>query len=273
MSAQDVWEFTGGTVAQRRRFRQIMTLLFANGFATVDELVTTLGVSRMTVHRDLDELHARGALTKVRGGATVARTENFESSWQYRHGLCLDLKRAISLAALDLVEPGDSIMIDPSTTGYVFSQLLRRKAPLTVVTPSLPVIAELAGGEGIDLYAIGGSFHPHFNCFMGDNANQMAARFRVDKFFMSTAAVFGRAICHSKANAIALDRALFKAAREHVLLVDSSKLGHAALHVFGDASEWDVLITDSGASSEAVEELRQYIPRVLVAEVPEADAA
>jgi DeoR/GlpR family transcriptional regulator of sugar metabolism len=273
LTAQDVWEFGGGTVAQRRRFQQIMALLFADGFATVEALVDKLGVSRMTVHRDLDELHSRGALTKVRGGATVARTENFESSWRYRRGICMDLKRAIAGLALELVEPGDSMVIDPSTTGHVFSQGLHAKLPLTVVTPSLPVVTDLAGVEGIELFAIGGSFKAHFNCFMGAGAEQMAARFRVDKVFMSVAAVSGPTVCHSQASAIALNRALFAVGREHILMVDSSKIGNLALHVFGPTSEWDVVITDSLAAPEAVEELRQHAPKVLVAQVPDQAGA
>jgi DeoR/GlpR family transcriptional regulator of sugar metabolism len=242
-----------------------MTLLFERGYASIEELVETLQVSRMTVHRDLEELRSRGALTKVRGGASVARTENFESSWRYRRDKYVERKRAIAQAAVELVEPGCSLVIDPSTTGFVFSQLLRAKVPLTVVTPSLAVIAELAGAEGIDVHAVGGEFDSHFNCFMGVNAELNASRFRVDQVFMSTAAISGRTICHSKADAIALDRRLFDAGREHVLLVDSSKLGQSALHVFGDAAEWQTVITDSQADPAAVEELRQCGPQVIIA--------
>jgi DeoR/GlpR family transcriptional regulator of sugar metabolism len=245
-----------------------MNLLFENGFATVEELVDKLGVSRMTVHRDLDELQARGSLMKVRGGATAARTENFESSWRYRRNEHLDWKLAIARQAIELVEPGDSIIIDPSTTGHVFSSLLHEKTPLKVVTPSLPVIADLTNVSGIELHAIGGIFDPHFNCFMGANAEDEACKYRVDKVFMSMAAVNGRTICHSEARAIALDRKLFDAAREHILMFDSSKLGHTALHVFGDASEWQWAITDGHGDAARLDELRAAGPQVIVAATP-----
>ncbi|MDR1237219.1 MAG: DeoR/GlpR family DNA-binding transcription regulator [Propionibacteriaceae bacterium] len=266
MTGPDSWDFAGLSVAQRRRFQQIMKLLYVNGFATVEELVETLKVSRMTVHRDLDELHNRGSLMKVRGGATVARTENFESSWRYRRNQHQDWKLAIAQRAAELVEPGDSIIIDPSTTGHIFCQLLRDKTPLKVVTPSLAIIADLAMVSGIELHVIGGVYDPHFNAFMGANAEEEAAKFRVDKAFMSTAAVSGHTICHSQARAIALDRQLFNAAREHILMVDSSKLGHTALHVFGDASEWQWAITDSNADPAHLEELRGVGVEVAVAQ-------
>lgn len=267
MSGKEAWEFASRSVAQRRRFQQIMTMLFEKGFATVDELMESLDVSRMTVHRDLDELQARGSLMKVRGGATVARTGNFESSWRYRREDNLELKQAIARKAVEYVDPGDSIIIDPSSTAYVLSQLLHEKTPLKVVTCSLPVINELSEVPEIELHVIGGVYDPNFNSFMGANAEEAAANFRVDKIFMSTAAVAGRTICHSQARAISLDRQFFSAAREHILIFDSTKLSHTALHVFGDAAEWQKIITDSRADPAALDELRQAGPEVIVVDV------
>lgn len=244
-----------------------MAKLFENGFATVDELCECLGVSRMTVHRDLDELQSRGSLMKVRGGATVARTGSFESSWSYRRNDNLELKQAIARRALDFVEPGDSIILDPSTTAYLFSQLLREKTPLKVVTSSLPVVTELSQVPDIELHVIGGVYDSQFNSFMGANAEEAATKFRVDKMFMSTAAVSGRTICHSQARVISLDREFFNAAHEHILMLDSTKLAHTALHVFGDAAEWQRIITDSNADPAALDELRQAGPELIVVDV------
>jgi DeoR/GlpR family transcriptional regulator of sugar metabolism len=247
-----------------------MALLFEKGHASVEELVESLGVSRMTVHRDLEELNSRGLLTKVRGGATVARTEMFESSWQYRAREQLEWKRAIGRRALEFVEPGEAIAIDPSTTGHVFSQMLRDKAPLKVVTPSLAVVNELSRMDDIEIHVVGGVYDAHFNCFMGVNAENTAASFRVDKLFMSTAAISGHTICHSQPQAISLDRMLFSVAREHIMLVDSTKLSHSALHVFGDASEWEVIITDSRADPAALAELQAYAKDVIVVDLPDS---
>jgi len=267
---QGVWEISGGSLARGDRFRKIMTLLFAKGFATVDELVETLDVSRMTVHRDLDELASRGVLTKVRGGATVARTAKFESSWDYRLNQQLALKQVIARQALELVEPGDSLIIDPSTTGLIFARMLGEKTPLTVVTASLAIIIELSDNQAIELHGVGGVFDPHFNCFLGPDAVAAASGFRVDKLFMSTAAVSGHTICHSQTRAISLDRALFEVANTRILMFDSSKLCHSALHVFGEVSDWDIIITDSLAEPAALEELKSLAANLIVADASEA---
>ena len=270
MVGPEVWEYAGGSVARSMRSRQILSILFEKGFATVEELVEELQVSRMTVHRDLDELQSRGALTKVRGGATAARTSSFESNWHFRRKEHLEAKEAIAQRALDYVEPGDSLVIDPSTTGHVFCQLLSEKAPLKVVTCSLPVITDLSNVPDIELHVIGGVYDPNFHCFMGTNAQEAAKRFRVDKIFMSTAALSGRTMFHSQERAISLDRQLFNSAREHILLCDSSKLSHTALHVFGDASEWQVIITDSNADPAALEELRDTGPQIDIVDIDPA---
>ncbi|MDR3069547.1 MAG: DeoR/GlpR family DNA-binding transcription regulator [Propionibacteriaceae bacterium] len=271
MAKQDIWDFPDCSIAQRRRFRRIMSVLFEKGFATVDELVDTLGVSRMTVHRDLDDLDSRGTLTKVRGGATVGRTEQFESSWEYRTRVELGRKQAIAAKAIEYVEPGDSLMLDPSTTAHIFSKYLVSKTPLKVVTPNLHIINELADVQGIELHSLGGVYDLHFSAFMGAHSELSAASFRVDKIFMSTAAISGRTVCHSQARAIRLDRALFEVARQHILILDSSKLGNSALHVFGDVSEWDIIITDDGATEAELDVLRGAGPEVIVAKV--ADVA
>jgi DeoR/GlpR family transcriptional regulator of sugar metabolism len=265
----EVWEFAGGSVAQRIRFRRIMDMLFEKGFASVDELVDALSVSRMTVHRDLDELDSRGALRKVRGGATVGRTEQFESSWDYRARLAIDKKQAIATKALDYVDPGDSLIIDASSTVYALSKLLSTRTPLTVVTATLPVLAELAPVPSIELHSVGGEYDAHFRSFMGEHADQSARRFRVDKAFISMAAVSGTTICHSQAKAIQLNRAFFDVARTRILMVDSTKFGHSAIHVFSDASEWDLIITDSGAAPADVDALRAAGAEVVVVDVPD----
>lgn len=255
-ASNEVWELGGGSIAQRARFRRIMDILFEKGFASVDELVGELSVSRMTVHRDLDELDSRGALRKVRGGATVGRTEQFESSWEYRTRIAVDKKIAIARRALDYVEPGSSLCIDGSSTVHELTKLLAAKTPLTVVTASLPALGELALVPGVELHSVAGEYDPHFRTFMGARAEQSIRQMRVDTAFISMAAIAGTTVCHSQAKAIELNRAFFDIAKTRILLVDSTKFGHSAIHVFSEISDWDLVITDSEAPAEDVEVLR-----------------
>lgn len=261
-ASNEVWESGGGSIAQRARFRRIMDILFEKGFASVDELVGDLSVSRMTVHRDLDELDSRGALRKVRGGATVGRTEQFESSWEYRTRIAVDKKIAIARRALDYVEPGSSLSIDSSSTVHELAKLLVAKTPLTVVTSSLPVLGELAVVPGVELHSVAGEYDPHFRAFMGTRAEQSIRQMRVDTAFISMAAIAGTTVCHSQAKAIQLNRALFDIATTRILLVDSTKFGHSAIHVFSEISDWDLVITDAEAPTQDVETLRAAGVRV-----------
>ena len=116
------------------RQQRIVEHVLAQGSASAIELVELTGVSLMTVHRDVDELARRGVVRKYRGGVSAQPTSVFESHSDYRRTVRLAEKNAIADAALEMVEPGSSIMVDDSTTALALVRRLGEVGPLTVVT-------------------------------------------------------------------------------------------------------------------------------------------
>jgi DeoR/GlpR family transcriptional regulator of sugar metabolism len=94
----------------------------SEGSVTVDQLVSLLGVSRMTVHRDLDVLEADAVLRKVRGGATALRSSLFESDFPFRLTSSVAAKNAIGRAAATFVDGGQAVICDESTTTMAGSE-------------------------------------------------------------------------------------------------------------------------------------------------------
>src|SRR6056297_2380058 len=103
----------GGSRMKRSDRQQAITdLLVAEGEVDLDDLAARFGVSRMTIHRDLDDLESAGVLRKIRGGATIRAGTQFESDFRIRERQDSGAKAAMAEAALDLVEPGMTVMVN-----------------------------------------------------------------------------------------------------------------------------------------------------------------
>jgi DeoR-like helix-turn-helix domain/DeoR C terminal sensor domain len=137
-----------GQTAPRERREQIRKLVVDEGFVRIEDLAETYGVSIMTIHRDLDTLQTEGWLRKVRGGATARPSAQYHGDVRHRIEAMADIKQLLARTALDLVEPGQAVMVDESTTGLALAELLPNKSPLTVITNFLAIVNRLAGGPG-----------------------------------------------------------------------------------------------------------------------------
>ena len=142
-------------------------MLVEHGSATLEALAEHFGVSKMTIHRDLDALEAEGRLRKLRGGATLESSGQFESDFRYRARMAGEEKARIAQHAAGFVEPGMSVMVDDGSTSQALAPHLAAIRPLTVITNNLGLISDLSGKPGIELIALGGNYASKFNGFFG----------------------------------------------------------------------------------------------------------
>ena len=132
----------------RQRQEQILELVLANGGARVSDLVEQLGVSDMTVRRDIAFLARRGLVARVHGGATaVGGRSTDEPGFAAKSAMQTEEKAAIAVAAASLVRPGDSVALSAGTTTYAVALELRGVPDLTVVTNSVPAGRRAARGR------------------------------------------------------------------------------------------------------------------------------
>lgn len=242
----------------RRVIRQqaMSHVIMTEGAVRIEDLAERFGVSVMTTHRDLDELEFRGLLRKSRGIATALPSSLVESSDVFRASQQLDSKIELAHAAMDLVEPGQAIMLDDSTTVQQITPLLPTKAPLTVITNCLTIINEMNNVRGITLVALGGNYYNWCSSFMGRMTTTAIGQLRADLFIMSTAAITDDICFHQSAETVDTKRAMFEVSATKVLLADRSKFTKRALYSLARLSEFDHVIVDSRTDPKEVQNLQ-----------------
>ncbi|WP_460783113.1 DeoR/GlpR family DNA-binding transcription regulator [Microbacterium tumbae] len=256
---------------QAARQRAISQAVMDEGAIRIDDLAERFGISKMTVHRDLDDLQEQGLLRKARGMATVLSTSLVESSDVYRAGLQSAEKEALARAVLQHIDPGEAIFLDDSTTVMHLAHLLGARTPLTVITNVLTLMNVLHSVRGISLISLGGSYYNWCSAFMGRMTIETIAGLRADTFIMSTSAVTDDICYHQSVDTVDTKRAMFEASARRILLVDHTKFGRRALHRLAALDEFDLVIVDSKTGAEHIERLRSSGIRVEVAGVPQAD--
>jgi DeoR/GlpR family transcriptional regulator of sugar metabolism len=254
---------SGRSKAARLSF--ITDAVHNDGFVTVDDLADALGVSRMTVHRDLDELQTANVLRKVRGGASGQRTTAFENDFQSRASARLTEKRAVAQVAAGLASEGDVVVVDDSSTaGELVPHLLELK-PLTVITNFLAVIEKIRGIAGVSLIGLGGEYDSRYHSFLGAQCEQALADLHADVLFASSSALLGTDVFHQDQRVVGVKQAMMRASRRRVLMMDHSKVGHGALHRVGSVSEFTHVVLDSATRPEDVRLVEESGVEVLVA--------
>lgn len=241
-----------------------------SGSVTVDHLVATLGVSRMTIHRDLDALEQDGVLRKVRGGATATRSSLFESDLPFRLTAAVAAKAAIGREAAGLLERGQAVLCDESTTTMAALRAYDPGETITVITNCFPTMRFVTESTKHRLIALGGDYVPRYQAFLGILCEKTIANLYADVLLVSCSAVIGRQTFHQDQQIVAVKRAMLAVAPLRVLLLDSTKIGTGAIYSLSYIRDFTHLITDTGAPTAFLEAAREDGLQVIVA--PDIDA-
>jgi DeoR/GlpR family transcriptional regulator of sugar metabolism len=237
----------------RQRQELILAAVRTTGGAKVSELVERLGVSDMTVRRDIEVLARRGLVTRVHGGATTAGSSVEEPGFAAKSGLHTAAKQAIGAAAAKLVEPGASVALSAGTTTHAVASALLDTPRLTVVTNSLPVAALLheAGREDLTVVLTGGERTPS-DALVGPVAVAALRHLHVDWLLMGVHGMDAEAgfttpnLVEAETN-----RALVRSARQVAVVADNSKWGVVGLSTIATLEDVDVVVTDDGLEPAA----------------------
>jgi DeoR/GlpR family transcriptional regulator of sugar metabolism len=250
-------------VARSLRRDRITRILENRKQISVSELTERLGVSEVTIRKDLSLLEDEGLLVRTRGGAMLAEDRERNRHIRLRKEEHLQAKEAIAARAAELIEEGDTIFLDSGSTCALLAARVR-DMELQVVTNSLDVVNVLSESRAVTLYCVGGSFRPDAGSFIGPTGLDALSKYRVDICFLGTTG-FAEDGSLSSQNVLEsqMKKQALHAAKRRVLLADRGKFGVAAFSVFGTAGEIDVVVMD--ADEELQERIRALGPEVLAA--------
>lgn len=257
--------------------RQRQTLILArvreDGGVRVADLARELGVSDMTVRRDLEILDNRGLIEKVHGGATaLPGSALFEPGFAVKSSLQQAEKESIADAAFGLVVPGTAIGISAGTTTYALARRLVDVAGLTVVTNSVPVadVLHRAGRTDQTIILTGGVRTPS-DALVGPFAVAALRTIHLDQVFLGVHGMDPRS-GFTTPNVLEADtdRALAAAGRRLVVVADSSKWGVIGISSIARLDEADTLVTDAGLDPAAREIAAERVRELLIAPSSEA---
>ncbi len=242
---------------KEERWRAILNLLDTHGKIRVNELAEKMNVSEATVRRDLETMQGQGLLQRTHGGAMLTTQPTaLEISFDESQTRLLPEKIAIGKEAAKLVNPGESIIIESGSTTLEFARFLVDISPLTVLTNSLAIARELSVNKDIEIMVLGGTLRRQSASLVGPWVAEILKHIRVDKAFLGVNGIsigFGM----SAPNPFTAEsrKAMMAAARQKVALADHNKLGVENLYFVAKMEDLDILITDSGASADSVENI------------------
>ena len=226
-----------------QRQHLILSRLRTRGAVRITALSKELGVSAMTIRRDIADLADKGLLKRVHGGAVSTSTLLSEPLFSVKSQMDIGLKDAIAQEAVKYVAPGDVIAIGGGTTAYVFAQHLlesQQSSGITILTNSIPVAELVQALESKDVEVIvTGGVTTRSNSLVGPIADKVVASLRVNTVFPGTHSVsIPRGFLMPNSLEAATDMAMMDIADRTIILTDHTKWSCTSLSLFARFDQW-----------------------------------
>ena len=245
------------------RKRTILELLAERGFVETRELARALGISELTVRRDLDALEKQGVLRRVRGGAVSAGYS--ELPFYDRADQCAEEKTHIAEKAASYICDGDCVLLEAGTTVSAMLPMVLKKRNLKVVTHAINIAAALLRCPDIQVTVIGGSVRSLSWATVGPMAEEAVRELHFEKLFLSCDGItVENGLTAYDESEARLNHRMIERAAECYLLADHNKFGRNALHRIVPLHQVHVIITDSGTAPEMLKSIRAQGGEVVV---------
>ncbi len=247
------------------RQSRILSMLEKEKSILVQDAASLFHVTEETIRRDLRALESQGLLIRTHGGAMVNESLPSETPLTLREGINIGGKDAIGKKAAELIQDGDTILLDPSTSALHVAKNIKDKK-LTVITNAQRIIRELADCPDITLISTGGVYRPKSSSFVGRAAENSVGNYFASKIFFSCSGFSPQTgLIDSNEQDAEMKRAMLRCSAQAIFLCDHTKFGRIGYWVFGKTSDIHTMITDAPVPEEWNEPLAEASVRMLPA--------
>ena len=256
---------TARAFAEERR-TAIMSMLDKAASVQVADLARTFDVSTVTIRTDLDALERAGKLRRTHGGAVSLHKRLTVSVQDQRVNVNVAAKQAIARAAIELVEDGDSLLIDSGTTALEFVRMLDLRQDITVITADITIADYIDESlPGVDVIVLGGALRKGHRYLYGPLTITGVRALHPDKAFICPISLVPeRGFMTNYEQMAEVKTAFLHVARESIALVDAAKIDASGLIRFAGIDEVGAIVMDrdpDSAVTKAVAELPEETPR------------
>ncbi|MFD0870004.1 HTH-type transcriptional repressor glcR [Chlamydia abortus] len=240
--------------AEERQIK-IVEMVNRQGKVTVAQVSKALGVSPVTVRRDLERLEEKELLVRTHGGAMALKSAFPETarelSFSEKAGAYAAEKERIAEAAAKLVGDEESVLLTPGTTNMLLSRKLTGKTDLTVVTNAVNIALQLGSPPGWDVILTGGKLRAKSFAMVGPIAEQSLAKLNVDKLFMGVDGFdFAEGLTTPNLLEASVNRQMIAIAKQVIVVADRSKFGKVMFSHIAPLDVVHTVITDKQLSDE-----------------------
>jgi DeoR family glycerol-3-phosphate regulon repressor len=229
------------------RHRRIVEMTNSAGAVKVKELSGLFHVTEDCIRKDLAQLEKAELLKRTYGGAVPIRVNTHTFEVVRRKESNLEAKRKIAQKAIDLVQNGDTLFLDISTTNIeIAKEIIRAGKRVTIVTNMLDVIREFNGSESARLISIGGHLNTHCDGFIGSLSIQSITEYKFDLAFLGTVGmdVFDNSVYTYDAEDGMTKKAIIHSSRKTYLVAEVEKFNRDGNYKFASIDQFEAIITD-----------------------------
>lgn len=251
------------------RVERITTLLSQAASISVRDLAVRLGVSEMTVRRDLAAMRKQNLVLDVPGFAVLNRGVASDELNSYLLGRAAtvhqDEKMRIGRYAASLIEPNDCIIIDSGTTVEYIPDNIDRDTKATIFTCNLNILNRICNKPNLSVIFGGGYYHADTTSFECAESVELIKKVRAAKAFVSAAGVHEKlGVTLFNSYEMDMKNAIIRYSNERILVADSSKFGIIRPCFLADLPTFQMVITDTGLSMQWQEHIRSLGIRLVM---------
>lgn len=256
----------GNVVSSSGRRSAILQILKENSNVSVSELSKRFGVSEVTIRKDLNLLKGRNLLVRTRGGAITndANRHDDEMSIRFKRLAHRREKQAIGRAAADLIEEGDTIIIDSGTTTLQVACNLHKFNNLTILTNGLNVAQEVLSYKRFNVILLGGNIRNTSESVVGALAESNLKMFYCDKLFLGVDSFsVENGLSTPSVEEANINQIMISRSRKVITVFDSSKVNKRALAFITNLDKIDTVVTDDGMDKPTRSQLKSMNVEVI----------